>query len=93
MEGNRMAGNVRSWLKKLTGFREFVVLMAVIFLALFIYSFNRKFFGAYNIQGVLRQIAIFGLLGIAETVVIITAGIDLSPGSMLAFNGVIVGRR
>ena len=90
MEEHRMAMTARSWLKKLTSFREFMVLMAVIFLALFIYSFNQRFFGAYNIQGVLRQIAIFGLLGIAETSVIITAGIDLSPGSMLAFNGVIV---
>jgi ribose transport system permease protein len=90
MEENQMTINIWRRLKKLTDFREFMVLMAVIFLALFIYSFNQKFFGAYNIQGILRQVAIFGLLGIAETAVIITAGIDLSPGSMLAFNGVMV---
>lgn len=83
-----MRDNGKTWLQKLTGFREFVVLMAVVFLALFIYAFNRNFASSYNLQVIMRQVAIFGILGIAETSVIITAGIDLSPGSMLAFNGV-----
>jgi ribose transport system permease protein len=83
-----MESNGRSWLKTLTGFREFMVLAAVILLALFIYIFNHNFATAYNIQVVMRQVAIFGILAIAETAVIITAGIELSPGSMLAFYGV-----
>jgi len=85
-----MGDNSRSWLQKLTGFREFMVLMAVILLSTFIYIFNQNFLTAYNMQVILRQVAIFGIMGIAETAVIITGGIELSPGSMLAFYGVMV---
>ena len=85
-----MGDNGKTWLQKLTGFREFMVLMAVILLSIFIYIFNHNFLTAYNIQVIVRQVAIFGILGIAETTVIITGGIDLSPGSMLAFYGVMV---
>lgn len=85
-----MGDNSRNWLQKLTGFREFMVLMAVILLSIFIYIFNQNFLTAYNMQVVVRQVAIFGIMGIAETAVIITGGIDLSPGSMLAFYGVMV---
>ncbi len=86
-----MGNNGKSWLQKLTGFREFMVLMAVIVLSIIIYTFNQNFLTPYNIQVIIRQVAIFGILGIAETAVIITGGIDLSPGSMLAFNGVMIG--
>jgi ribose transport system permease protein len=85
-----MRQNGRSWLQRLTGFREFMVLAAVIVLAVIIQLFNHNFATAYNIQVVMRQVAIFGILAIAETAVIITAGIDLSPGSMLGFYGVMV---
>jgi ribose transport system permease protein len=85
-----MGDNGRSWLQRLTGFREFMVLAAVIVLAVIIQLFNHNFATAYNIQVVMRQVAIFGILAIAETAVIITAGIDLSPGSMLGFYGVMV---
>ncbi len=86
-----MQSTVRGWFSRIKGYREFTVLMAVVAVALFIYTFNQNFFRAYNIQGILRQIAIFSLMGIGETLVIITAGIDLSPGSILAFSGVIAG--
>lgn len=85
-----MANNGKSTIRRLTDFREFVVLVGVILLGLFIYAFNRNFLTAYNIQVIIRQVAIFGIMAIAETTVIITAGIDLSPGSMLAFFGVVM---
>jgi ribose transport system permease protein len=85
-----MTDNGRTWLQRLTGFREFMVLMAVILLSIFIYIFNQNFLTPYNIQVIVRQVAIFGIMGVAETAVIITGGIDLSPGSMLAFYGVMV---
>lgn len=85
-----MGNNGRSWLQRLTGFREFMVLAAVIVLGVIIQLFNHNFATAYNIQVVMRQVAIFGILAIAETAVIITAGIELSPGSMLGFYGVMV---
>ena len=59
-----MGDNGKSWLQRLTGFREFMVLMAVILVALFIYAFNQNFLTPYNMQVIMRQVAIFGILGI-----------------------------
>jgi ribose transport system permease protein len=71
--------------------REANILLAFIALcaAVSIYV-PEKFLNPFNIESVLRQVAFFGLLSIGETIVIITGGIDLSPGSVIAFIGVIV---
>lgn len=42
-----------------------------------------------NIFNVLRQVSIYGLLAIGMTFVILTAGIDLSVGSLLALSGLV----
>jgi putative xylitol transport system permease protein len=42
-----------------------------------------------NLINVLRQISINGLLSIGMTFVILTGGIDLSVGSVLAFGGIV----
>ncbi len=57
-----------------------------------VYSFGNsetKFLRPQNIMNVLRQTSINGLLSIGMTFVILTGGIDLSVGSMLAFGGVV----
>ncbi|MGC8844039.1 MAG: ABC transporter permease [bacterium] len=71
--------------------REANILLAFIALcaAVSIYAPD-KFLNPFNIESVLRQVAFFGLLSIGETIVIITGGIDLSPGSVIAFIGVVV---
>ncbi len=42
-----------------------------------------------NLFNVLRQVSIIGILAVGMTFVILTAGIDLSVGSMLAFAGIV----
>lgn len=42
-----------------------------------------------NIMNVLRQVSIIGILAVGMTFVILTAGIDLSVGSMVAFTGIV----
>lgn len=49
-----------------------------------------RFFSQTNIMNVIRQTAIVGVLAIGMTFVILTAGIDLSVGSMLALVVVLV---
>ncbi|NIA70591.1 ABC transporter permease [Pelagibius litoralis] len=57
-----------------------------------VFSFgNDAFFSVNNGLTVLLQTAVIGLLGIGMTVVIITGGIDLSVGSVLALAGVVAG--
>jgi ribose/xylose/arabinose/galactoside ABC-type transport system permease subunit len=46
-----------------------------------------KFLSPINLFNVMRQVSIYGLLAVGMTFVILTAGIDLSVGSLLAFAG------
>lgn len=43
-----------------------------------------------NIQNLLSRIALYGILGVGVSFVIITSGIDLSVGSMVCFSGVLL---
>ena len=48
-----------------------------------------RFLSSVNLFNVMRQVSIVGLLAIGMTFVILTAGIDLSIGSLLAFAGLV----
>ncbi|WP_232504368.1 ABC transporter permease [Pseudothermotoga elfii] len=78
--------------KKQRSFKELGPLVALMSLAIFTTVLNPRFLTAFNLQALGRQIAIFGLLAIGETFVIISGGgaIDLSPGSVVALTGVMV---
>lgn len=51
-----------------------------------------NFFSAFNLSLIIQQVTIIGLLGAAETLVIISAGIDLSVAAMMVFSYMIMGR-
>jgi inositol transport system permease protein len=60
-----------------------VILMGVFAIA------EPRFLNPLNLFNVMRQVSIYGLLAIGMTFVILTAGIDLSVGSLLAFAGLV----
>ncbi|WP_282095698.1 ABC transporter permease [Epibacterium ulvae] len=69
-------------------------LSAVLTLCLLITAFSftsPAFFSVNNGLTVLLQTSVIGLLAIGMTLVIITGGIDLSVGSVLALSGVVAG--
>jgi ribose transport system permease protein len=79
-----------SFLTQLGRFREINVLAALLLLSLYFYWRRPDIFvKPANLAVIMRFIATFGMLAIGEVLVIITGGIDLSVGSMLAFTGVI----
>jgi fructose transport system permease protein len=51
-----------------------------------------KFFAPFNFSLVLQQVTIIAVLGIAQTLVILTAGIDLSVGAIMILCSVVMGR-
>jgi ribose transport system permease protein len=59
----------------------FLVVLLIIFQGL-----NNNFLGPRNIQNLLRQIAPFIIVGIAQSYVLITGNIDLSIGSVLGMS-------
>jgi fructose transport system permease protein len=68
----------------------FVVLMMGVVLGLSV-NFDR-FATASNLSTVLLQVTIIGILGIAQTLIILTAGIDLSVGVIMVISSVVMGR-
>jgi fructose transport system permease protein len=51
-----------------------------------------RFFSAFNLSLILQQVTIIAVLGIAQTLVILTAGIDLSVGVIMILCSVVMGR-
>jgi len=70
--------------------KETGIIAALIALAGFTALFNPQFLSMYNLQLLSRQIAIFGILALGEMFVLITAGVDLSPGSIVAMTCILV---
>src|SRR3954453_11854155 len=64
------------------------LLFLVILMAIFAIAAPR-FLSSVNLFNVMRQVSIVGLLAIGMTFVILTAGIDLSVGSLLACAGLV----
>jgi fructose transport system permease protein len=66
----------------------------VLVLGIFFFSFivGGKFFAPFNLSLILQQVTIIATLGIAQTLVILTAGIDLSVGVIMILASVVMGR-
>jgi ribose transport system permease protein len=67
-----------------------IVVLALICTALFFSSARSSFYSVQNVQNLLLNIALLSTFAIGETIVIITGGIDLSLGSLIAFSGMVL---
>lgn len=75
------------WLKKLIFTAPSLIAFVIIFI--FCSIISPFFFTDINLQNILRQIAVNGLLAIGLTMVILIGGIDLSIGSILGLVAII----
>ncbi len=66
-----------------------IVLVLLVIVALFSLMAPDAFLTVFNLRSIMMNTAIFAVLGVGATFVIITAGIDLSIGSVLVFSSVI----
>lgn len=83
---------VPDWLRRAAGISElwtFVIL--VVLVAFFTIAAPGKFFTQYDLTQIAVNAAIYLVLGVGMTFVIITAGIDLSIGSVLVLSAVAAG--
>ncbi|MRX56476.1 ribose ABC transporter permease [Bacillus idriensis] len=70
-------------------FSEYGVFLALALLVIIISALNPSFLTLDNTMNLLRQVSINAILAIGMTYVILSRGIDLSVGSILAFSGII----
>lgn len=66
-----------------------VVLVLIAIVIVFSVMAPDQFLTVFNIRSIITNTAIFAVLGIGATMVIITAGIDLSIGAVLVFSSVV----
>lgn len=69
--------------------QEYGIFLAFLLLAIVLSLSNEYFLTAGNISNVLLQTSINGILAIGMTFVILTRGIDLSVGSVVALTGIV----
>lgn len=74
-------------------FKEFMFKYNIVFvllgLCVFLSIYTDSFLNKENIINITRQVSINGILAIGMTVVVLTGGIDLSVGSLVALSGVV----
>ena len=90
MSGNAPDGvrdrlsNVR---RVISGYEVWLILLAMVVAATLL---TPNFFTAFNIQSLLTQSAILGVLAIAQFVVVLSGGYDLSVAAIMAFSSCII---
>ena len=68
------------------------LIVLVVSTAVFGLLLGSKFFSPFALTLILQQVAIVGIVGAAQSLVIITAGIDLSVGAIMVLASVIMGQ-
>src|SRR3954451_4322268 len=51
-----------------------------------------RFLSTFNLSLIIQQVTIIGVVGIAQTLIVITAGIDLSVGAIMVLCSVVMGK-
>jgi ribose/xylose/arabinose/galactoside ABC-type transport system permease subunit len=68
---------------------KYNIVFVLLALCVFLSIYTDSFLNPENLINITRQVSINGILAIGMTVVVLTGGIDLSVGSLVAFSGVI----
>jgi ribose/xylose/arabinose/galactoside ABC-type transport system permease subunit len=61
----------------------------VVLAVIYVLDRDRAFFQAYSLRSLLQRVALFGVLAVGAAVVIISGGIDLSTGAVVALSSVV----
>jgi ribose transport system permease protein len=77
-------------MKALIRRREFGMFVLLVVLCAIVAALNPRFLGHANLMNTARLIGMYGILSIGVGLVIMTGGIDLSVGSMIALLGVLL---
>lgn len=68
------------------------LIVLTISIAIFGILLGSRFFSPFALTLILQQVQIVGIVGCAQALVILTAGIDLSVGAIMVFSSVVMGK-
>ncbi len=80
----------KSFLERLPSLSILGPVVALVFMTAFFGFSTTTFFTSRNLSQILQQVMIVGVIGIGQTLVILTAGIDLSCGVVMAFGSIVM---
>ncbi len=100
---DKVTGTVASFEPQLTPLQRFhrflhsnptaaPILVLLLAIAVFSIIVGDRFLHPFNLSLVVQQVTIIGILGVAQTLIILTAGIDLSVGAIMVLTSVVMGR-
>ena len=88
-DDNSLFARARAYLRSNpTAIPALILLVSVLVFSFF----ARNFMSASTLALILKQVTVTGIVAIAQTVVILTAGIDLSVGIILVLSSMVMGR-
>ncbi|TPW26927.1 ABC transporter permease [Pararhizobium mangrovi] len=68
------------------------LIVLVVSTIVFAFIIGPRFYSAFTLTLILQQVAITGIVSAGQTLVILTAGIDLSVGAMMVLSSVVMGQ-
>ena len=78
---------IMAWLRRASRFTAFYPLVGLIVVSIVMVFASDSFLSYGNITNILRQVSINALIAVGMTFVILTGGIDLSVGAVMALSG------
>lgn len=72
-----------------TGIPAIVLVLSVLLFSLIV---GERFLDPFNFSIILQQVSIIGIIGVAQTIIILTAGIDLSVGAITVLASMVMGK-
>src|SRR3954449_1436084 len=65
-------------------------LIALLLVCIFFTTQSDRFLSGQNFSLIFQQVMVIGTLAIGQTLIILTAGIDLACGAIMAFGGIVM---
>ncbi len=83
--------NGTGFFRKALQFRELTLVILIVVIFVIIGSMNSRFLGSQNIETTLLSVAVNGIVGIGMTIVLVSGGLDLSVGGVMAVSAAALG--
>lgn len=80
----------KSFLEQLPSLTVLGPLIALILIMILFGVLSPRFFTGSNFSVIIQQVMVVGVLGIGQTLIILTSGIDLSCGVIMAFGSIVM---
>src|SRR5512134_3077515 len=87
---NKTFGQLRASLSRLMSVPAIGPLMALLLACIYFTTQSENFLTGTNLSLIIQQVMVVGALAIGQTLVILTSGIDLSNGMIMALSSVLM---